>query len=350
MNRLKLLAALTAIVLFTSGAVGLWASGTQEIKLKKNKINIGVVHITFESSYFFNGVQYQSFDRSYRRELDRIGRENNVNFIHVEGGMETGSAEQETHTLLDLGVDGIVIFQHDPGTAFQLAKEVQAAGIPVLVHGIRLDQFVPVPYVGFDEYGTNVDLGKAVAQQFLKTFPSEKAKVLVLNSRTFQGDIYREQGFTAGFRSVVPDAEFLNQVQDTGDEQRTMQIVSAALLDTPQVNVIYATNDLRAQGAMSALSANDRTGAKSSVILAAVGGTSEAMQELLKPDSPLKAEVGLAIRDVAKETYRVMIGMIKGEIPKRQDKWFLVKSPVFVQPTKQQVQQYLSENHDEQLP
>ncbi len=44
------------------------------------------------------------------------------------------------------------------------------------------------------------------------------------------------------------------------------------------------------------------------------------------------------------------MGMIKGELPKRLAKSYLVKSPVFVQPTREQVQQYLLQNRDEQLP
>ena len=74
------------------------------------------------------------------------------------------------------------------------------------------------------------------------------------------------------------------------------------------------------------------------------------MQELLRPGSPWKAEVGLGIRDMAQQSYKVMVGMIKGDLPKNQDKEYLIRSPVFVQPTRDRVEQYLMQNHDEQLP
>lgn len=339
-------AALLAMVILIAAAITVGATGQSE--LEKGKINIGVVHITFESYYFFEGNQCQSFDRSYRREPDRIGRRNNLNFIHVEGGVGLDSGNFAAQTLIDLGVDGILIFQHEPGMASQLVRQAQAAGIPVAVHGIRAAQSMQVPYVGFAEYDTCFKLGVAVASRFREAFPSQPAKVLIVNSRSVQADIHREEGFAAGFRSRVPEAEFLNKLQDKGSSESARQAVSAALLDSPDINVIYATSDLRALGALSALEQYGRYDPKRN-ILAAVGGSPQAMQELLRPESAWKAEVGLAIRAVAEESYRVMIGMIKGEIPSNSDKEYLVNSRVFVQPTQQEVEQYLAENHQEEL-
>ncbi len=92
--------------LLVLGATGLAASGRQE--LKAHKTNLGAVHITFDPSYYYAGIQYSSWDRSYRAELDSIARENNVNFIHVEGGLDIGQSEYAVQALLDLGVDGIM--------------------------------------------------------------------------------------------------------------------------------------------------------------------------------------------------------------------------------------------------
>jgi ABC-type sugar transport system substrate-binding protein len=350
-HHLERFGAAIAIFLLIFGVTGLWASGNQEMKLKKGKINLGAVHITFDPTYFYEGVEYNTFDRSYRREIDQIAREHNVNFIHVEGGLNidpTGYAVQE---LLDLGVDGIVIFQNEPGMAPGLVTKVQAAGVPVLVHGMRPQQPMQVPYVGFDEYGSCEELGKAVAEKlYQRDLSTEVAKVLVLNTKADQTDVSRTDGFIAGFRSVVPGALFLNQVQTTGDVESASQVVAASLEQTPPVNIIFATTDLQADGALAALNRLGPGDPGRNVILASVGGSREAMLELLQPNSPWKAEVGLAIRDFADQSYKVMMGMIKGELPKLQDKVYLVKSPVFVQPTREQVQQYLLQNHDEQLP
>ena len=320
------------------------------MKLKKSKINLGAVHVTFEPSYFYEGVEYNTFDRSYRREIDQIAREHNVNFIHVEGGMDIDPSGYAVQELLDLGVDGIVIFQNEPGMAPGLVTKVQAAGVPVLVHGMQPQQPMSVPYVGFDEYGSCEELGKAVAENlFLRDF-TDVARVLVLSTRADQTDVSRADGFIAGFRSLVPSAQFLNQVQDTGAVDSAAGIVGANLEQSPRVNVIFATTDFQADGALVALNRFGPADPERKVILAGVGGSREAMLELLQPNSPWKAEVGLAIRDFADESYKVMMGMIKGDLAKRQDKVYLVKSPVFVQPTREQVQQYLLQNHDEQLP
>ncbi len=341
-------AAALAAVLLISGVVGLWASGRQE--LKKNKTNLGAVHITFDPSYFYAGVEYNSWDRSYRTELDTIARENNANFIHVEGGLDIGRSDYAIQELLDLGVDGIVIFQNEPGIVSELVKKAQAAGVPVLIHGMRPQQPMQVPHVDFDEYGSCEDLGKAVAQKFLQDFPGEVARVLVLNSRATPTYVAREDGFIAGFRFLVPGAWILNKTQDTGTVESAAEIAAANLSQTPRINVVFATSDFQAAGALSVLNRLGSGDQARNVILSSVGGSLEAMEQLLRPDSPWKAEVGLGIRDMAQQSYKVMMGMIKGDLPKNQDKEYLIKSPVFVDPTRDQVQQYLMQNHDEQLP
>jgi len=349
-TNLRRSAAAALIFLLLFGAAGLWASGNQE-KPKKGKINLGAVHVTFEPSYFYEGIEYNTFDRSYRREIDQIAQEHNVNFIHVEGGVDIDPSGYAVQELLDLGVDGIVVFQNEPGMAPGQVAKVQAAGVPVLIHGMEPHQPMHVPYVGFDEFGSCEELGKAVAEKlFLREFPTEGAKVLVLSTKADQTDVSRADGFVAGFRSLVPGAQFLNQVQTTGNVDSAEEIAAANLVQSPSVNVIFATTDLQAAGAMAALNRFGSNDPKRNVILASVGGSREAMFDLLQPNSPWKAEVGLAIRDFADQSYKVMMGMIKGEIAKNQDKAYLVKSPVFIQPTRDQVQQYLQQNHDEQLP
>ncbi len=64
--RRTLFATVIAILLLAFNAAGLSASGRQE--LKENKTNLGAVHITFDPSYFFGGVEYDSWDHSYRAE------------------------------------------------------------------------------------------------------------------------------------------------------------------------------------------------------------------------------------------------------------------------------------------
>ena len=54
-HHLKRFAAAAALFLLVFGVAGLWASGNQEMKPKKGKINLGAVHITFEQSYFYEG-------------------------------------------------------------------------------------------------------------------------------------------------------------------------------------------------------------------------------------------------------------------------------------------------------
>ena len=76
-----------------------------------------------------------------------------------------------------------------------------------------------------------------------------------------------------------------------------------------------------------------------------MGGTSEAMRELLNPKSAWKAEVGLAVKKSAEKSYQVLLKMINGEMPIRANTQFLIKSQVLITPSLKEVQEYLRENH-----
>ncbi len=100
---------------------------------------------------------------------------------------------------------------------------------------------------------------------------------------------------------------------------------------------------LRAEGALRVIVR--RAPSPGQVVLAGVGGSEEAMRQILDPDSPWKAEVGLAIKAAAEKSYEVLNQMIGKEVPLRTRQEFLVRSPVFLQPSLEQVRRYLEENH-----
>ena len=223
-------------------------------------------------------------------------------------------------------------------------KEAQEAGIPVVVHGIRESDGVSAPYVGFDEYGDSYKLGKNFAEYFKKKNPNSNANVLVLNSRTVKSDIDREKGFTDGFKSLVPGADFIHKYEDTGSATSAREVAEATLRERKDINVIFATSDLRAQGALIALRRYPALSGNK-IIVAAIGGSLNALKEVTDPNSPWKGEVALSIKEVADKSYEILKRAIDGDIPLKSNEEFLVKSIVFVDPPVITVERYLKENH-----
>jgi ABC-type sugar transport system substrate-binding protein len=195
-----------------------------------------------------------------------------------------------------------------------------------------------------NEYATCFELGKSTALYYQSQFPDQQPVVLINNSRTVTSDIERERGFIDGFHEVYPEAEVINNQEDNGVVESVMDNVQAALLHNPKINVIYNTSDTRALGTMLALERLGRRKQKSALV-ASVGGSAFAMNEILDPESAWKSEVGLLVRKSAEKSYEVLVKMMEGEIPLKTDEEFLIQSKVFVNPQLEEVQEYLRENH-----
>ena len=320
------------------------AAGKKEMIKDSGKPTFGIVHITFNSIFTYNSIRYQSFDSSYRKEWKRLSNKHNFNLIEVEGGVAFDTTSMAIRRLLALNVDAILLFQHEPAIARVAVKQAQSAGIPIAVHGIRESDEETAPYIGFTEYKTCYKLGKRFAEYFQKNNPGRKANVLVLNSRTVISDIKREKGFTDGFKSVLADTTFIHKYEDTGSVDRARDVVEVTLRGRKDIDIIYATSDLRAQGALTALRMYSGS-RNNSILIAGVGGSENAIRQVTNPKSPWKGEVGLAIKKAADKSYEVLNKMVSGEIPMKSNREFLVESYVFINPTIKEGEEYLKKNH-----
>jgi ABC-type sugar transport system substrate-binding protein len=173
-------------------------------------------------------------------------------------------------------------------------------------------------------------------------FPGKAAKIHVQNARTAVANVEREEGFIEGFMKVMPNAEVVSKGEDVaGNVEESMRAVQDALQVHPEINLVYGTNDSRAQGAVAALQMAGR-GSPKSVLVAGLGGSEVAMKEMLDPEDPWKITAAIAIKDSAELSYQVLMKMINGELPMKTKKDFLTGDPVILsQPTLQECQKYL---------
>ena len=338
---------MAAAAIFLFATLTAVASAARQPQLKKGEVNIGVVNLTTDPSYSFTGGQYRSFYPSYRAALEQIGKDNEVNFVFYPVTVGLDSAGFATRELIRSGVEGIVFFQQTAGIARPYVREARAAGTPVVVHGMEPSTTTRVPYVGFADYQDSVALGKSVATRLRAETPSRTAKVLILSSRVGPMNLSRAKGFITGFRSVVPDADFLTKPVDVVDPETVQDAVFVALSREPGISAIFATDDTVAFTALNALRMYG--GAKAQHrILASVGGTPAAMRELVDQNVVWKAEEALSVRKAARETYNEMMRLVGGQIASRSNR-ILVDSLILVDPSRQQVQHYLARNFGVQV-
>lgn len=323
------------VLVFVLLALGLvWAGGQKQVT-KKEPLRIGVVYLTLEHPY------YQSFQMHWRR----LASENGFKLIELDGGLKAETETAAVESLIAQKVNAILFCLLVPDAAVPTIEKAQKAGIPIAAYAIRPGDAAQAPFVGYDEFPTGKKLGEETAKLFMKLYPGKVAKIHVQNARTAVANVERETGFMEGFSKAMPNAEFVSKGEDVaGNVEESLKAVQDALQVHPEINLVYGTNDSRAQGAVAALQMAGR-GSVKSVLVAGLGGSEVAMKEMLDPDDPWKITAAIAIKDSAELSYQVLMKMINGEIPMKTKKDFLTGDPIILsQPTLEEVQKYLEVN------
>jgi ribose transport system substrate-binding protein len=318
-----------AFILFAAGL--LMAGGKGEAPIKE-PLKIGVVYLTLEHPY------YQSFQMHWRR----LAGEKGFKLIELDGGLKAETETAAVESLVAQKVDAILFCLLVPDAAVPTIEKVQAAKIPIAAYAIRPGDAAQCPFVGYDEFPTGRRLGEETAKLFMKLYPGTTAKIHVQNARTAAANVEREKGFIEGFSKVMPKGDFISKGEDVaGNVEESMKAVQDALQVHPDINLVYGTNDSRAQGAVAALQLAGRGNIKS-VLVAGLGGSEVAMKEMLDPEDPWKITAAIAIKDSAELSYEVLMKMIKGELSMKTKKDFLTGDPVILsQPTLEECQKYL---------
>lgn len=308
-----------------------WASGKKEMEEEK-QLKIGVVYLTLEHPY------YQSFQMHWRR----LAEENNFNLIELDGGLKAETETAAVESLIVQQVDAILFCLLVPDAAVPTIEKAQEAGIPIAAYAITPGEEAQCPFVGYDEYPTGKKLGEETAKLFMKLFPGKIAKIHIQNARTAAANVQREEGFIDGFFEEMPNAEIVSKGEDVaGNVEESMNAVQDSLQVHPEINLIYGTNDSRAQGAVAALQMAGR-GSTNTELVAGLGGSEVAMKEMLDPEDPWKITACIAIKDSAELSYQILMKMINGEIPMKTKKDFLTGDPVILsRPTLKDCQDYL---------
>jgi ABC-type sugar transport system substrate-binding protein len=219
-------------------------------------------------------------------------------------------------------------------------KQLREKRVPMVLLGLRSVREVSAPYVGYDAVSTGNSLGQATAARFQELFPGKKARVLIANTQIVERNRNLQAGFAAGFLQVLPDAELYPVRDDQGSTTNTEQIIGTALTQHPDANVFVGMSDFRTIGIMNALR-NDGRGTPRTDLVASVGGSEEAMTELLRSDSSWKVEAAVAVGDMARESYDLLRQVMTGGRPQDSRVEILVESQIMVQPTLEEVRQYL---------
>ncbi len=333
-----------ALLLFAGLMVFAAPRQEEEAEAAEEKSKIGIICCSRGGAYIFDDVQYQSFYFAEQKLWRELAEKNNLELVELEGGVLAAGGVSAVDGLINKQVDGIVFSFADPAGVASGIIRAQELGIPVVATGTKPAGELEMPFVGFSSGIESKQLGEKTAELFREEFPEKQARVLISNNRALERNKDKEEGFVDGFTGVLPEAVIVERLSDDGTVRGVNRVVSLALNRYPDVNVLFATSDIRAFGMMSAVerTMNDR---KDEIILASIGGSKRAFAEMMDPNSPWRAEAAYLLKDFVDRTYKVLDAMIQGEEPVKSNEEYLIPSKIFTDPSLSEITEYLRVHH-----
>jgi D-allose transport system substrate-binding protein len=202
----------------------------------------------------------------------------------------------------------IVVCTTTTAIGMQCLKEAQSHGIKVAV----LDAMISVDEakkaginLGFSIGTNNVMVGEKAAQFAASQNKLPAPKVLVLEGMVGNtNSANRVSGFKQEFLKEVPKAKIVNSVSAEWDRLRALNITADTLTRTPDLNIVFAANDMMALGAVEAIRSAGKT---KDITVVGVDGVADARKAILSGRmtasvAQLPYLIGKRSAELAKET------------------------------------------------
>lgn len=202
----------------------------------------------------------------------------------VEGSNDVNTQVTQMQTLIDAGVDAIVILPFDGVQLTQAGLDAMAAGIPV----INLDRVFDSPlayrtYIGGDNYGMGVAAGTYIAEQMAGVSSPVIAEIAGIDSLPLTQD--RSRGFADALAAA--GLEVSNRVAAEFTVESGEEVTSQLLTAAPRIDAIWNHDDDQGLGVLAAI---ENAGRDEFIMVGGAG--SRNMMDLIKADdSVVKATV-----------------------------------------------------------
>ncbi|HEY9775084.1 MAG TPA: substrate-binding domain-containing protein [Planktothrix sp.] len=202
----------------------------------------------------------------------------------------------------------IVVCTTTTSIGLQCLKEAQSHGIKTGV----LDGVISVEEakkaginLGFSVGTNNVAVGEKAADFIAGQNKLPAPKVLVIEGMVGNNNsAQRVSGFKQEFLKKVPNAKIVNSVSAEWDRLRALNLTADTLTRTPDLNIIFAANDMMALGAVEAVR---NAGKTKDIIVVGVDGVVDARKAIVSGRmtasvAQLPYLIGKRSAELAKET------------------------------------------------
>ena len=173
----------------------------------------------------------------------------------TDGEKDASKQIDDINTLINKGVDGILVLPIDGNSVAEGVENAYEAGIPIATV-LRDMPTVADKYVCFSGCD-DVELG-SIAGQWIVDALGGKGKVVYI---TGIPGVSTAENRTKGFHSVVdkyPDIEIIVEQAANYSRSEAMTVMEAILQANPEIDAVWCANDEMAGGAYSAIEAAGR--------------------------------------------------------------------------------------------
>ena len=289
------LIAVMALVLCGSPVPAQAAAGNKEL-------TIGIIYLTSEHPYY---QAHAAHTRNYAAQLG-------LNLREIDGRLDQANMATQMENLIAQKVDGIIYCLLEPTPSSVDINAAQEAGIPVVTFAIKHHPAAAsCPFVGLDEFEAGKRGGVKAGELFKEKFPGEQAHVVVIEMPGQAASENRSDGFFAGFRSVVADANLVARLHGGGVKDKSMSVTEDILQSNPKLNVFFGANGDQGLGALAALEAQGRGTIETELVISHDGSEPEVLK-IVDPKSALKIANANRPKELAYQCIDTLLEIING--------------------------------------
>lgn len=176
--------------------------------------------------------------------LKRRGTQYGAEIVIQDAGMSIENQIQQARDMLG-EVDALILTPAATSGLEVILKMAEAAGKPVVVEANPVEGMQTL--VAICDYDAGYDLGVWVGSNVKKS--SEALRILDVGLPWLRPCLLRSEGFVDGVKSLQPDAIVVASINGEATPSIARRVAREALLETGDVDVIFAMDDETGQGA-----------------------------------------------------------------------------------------------------
>lgn len=226
----------------------------------EEEYEIGFVYPTLNNPFFV--------DQS--RGADQAAAEFGAKVTHVSGDNDVNKQTKQMEDFIARGVDAIVVQAADTAGIIGAIKEANEAGIPVFTTGEVIVGADVVTAVHFDNLESGFMGGAWIASQL----PEGGKVVELLGILGTETGRQKSEGFRQGLDSAGAVFEIVAAQPANYDRNEALTVMENILQAQPEIDVVYASNDEMALGALQAI---EEAGRQDEIIVVGNDGTDDAL-------------------------------------------------------------------------